>query len=251
MPARWWSGHRQRPAHGLLCRGSDDGLAARMEQLATPGSVLLTAATLRLVEGLVRVTALGPVPVKGLTEPVEVFERWGPVPCDGACRRPRRGGLDALVGRQTELAGLQQTLERAGQAMGRWWHWLGRRAWGNPAWSMSSSTPTRSQAGGCWRVPRYPTGRRRPIFRCSSRCAPCHVEEHDDSRTIRAKVTGQVLTLDEAPGHHPGPAGSAGRPSGGEPVPWARSAAAAPAHAGGAQARAATRESGATPAASV
>jgi len=36
-----------------------------------PGSILLTAAILRLVEGLVRVTALGPLPVKGLAEPKE------------------------------------------------------------------------------------------------------------------------------------------------------------------------------------
>jgi class 3 adenylate cyclase len=46
--------------------GQTTHLAARMEQLATPGSILLTAATLRLVEGMVRVNALGPVPVKGL-----------------------------------------------------------------------------------------------------------------------------------------------------------------------------------------
>jgi class 3 adenylate cyclase len=52
-------------------------LAARMEQLAAPGSILLTAATLRLVEGLVRVNVLGPVPVKGLTDPVEAFELVG------------------------------------------------------------------------------------------------------------------------------------------------------------------------------
>ena len=52
-------------------------LAARMEQLATPGSMLLTAATLRLVEGMVQVNPLGPVPVKGLVEPVEVFELVG------------------------------------------------------------------------------------------------------------------------------------------------------------------------------
>src|SRR4029434_9101850 len=48
-------------------------LAAPMEQLAPPGTIRLTAATLRLVEGLVQVTALGPVPVKGLAEPIEVF----------------------------------------------------------------------------------------------------------------------------------------------------------------------------------
>src|SRR5262249_9550979 len=57
--------------------GETTYLAARMEQLATPGSSRLTAATLRLVEGLVQVTALGPVPVKGLEEPVEVFELTG------------------------------------------------------------------------------------------------------------------------------------------------------------------------------
>jgi class 3 adenylate cyclase len=52
-------------------------LAARMEQLATPGSILLAAATLRLVEGLVQVHALGPIPVKGLAEPVEVYQLVG------------------------------------------------------------------------------------------------------------------------------------------------------------------------------
>ena len=57
--------------------GQTAHLAARMEQPATPGSILLTSATLRLVEGLVQVNALGPIPVKGLTPPVEVFELVG------------------------------------------------------------------------------------------------------------------------------------------------------------------------------
>src|ERR687893_2676585 len=54
--------------------GQTTHLAARMEQLATPGSIRLTAATLRLAEGLVQVTALGPIPVKGLPDAAEVFE---------------------------------------------------------------------------------------------------------------------------------------------------------------------------------
>jgi class 3 adenylate cyclase len=49
--------------------GETTHLVARMEQLATPGTIRLTAATLRLVEGLVRINALGFVPVKGVTEP--------------------------------------------------------------------------------------------------------------------------------------------------------------------------------------
>src|ERR671935_2722159 len=54
--------------------GQTTHLAARMEQLAPPGSIRLTAETLRLAEGFVQVTSLGLVPVKGLVAPVEVFE---------------------------------------------------------------------------------------------------------------------------------------------------------------------------------
>src|SRR3989454_3375174 len=60
--------------------GETTVLAARMEQTATPGTIRLPTATLRLVEGLVQVTALGPVPVKGLSDPVEVFELTGASP---------------------------------------------------------------------------------------------------------------------------------------------------------------------------
>ena len=72
--------------------GQTTHLAARMEQLATPGSIRLTAATLRLVEGLVQVNALGPVPVKGLTEPVEVFELVGASAHPAALAGQRRRG---------------------------------------------------------------------------------------------------------------------------------------------------------------
>jgi len=57
--------------------GATTHLAARMEQLAAPGSIRLTTGTLHLAEGFLQVTPLGPVPVKGLQEPVEVFELVG------------------------------------------------------------------------------------------------------------------------------------------------------------------------------
>src|SRR4029450_12142269 len=52
-------------------------LAARMEQLAPPGTVRLTAETMRLAEGYIEVRSLGPVSVKGLPEPIEIFELTG------------------------------------------------------------------------------------------------------------------------------------------------------------------------------
>jgi class 3 adenylate cyclase len=62
--------------------GQTTHLAARMEQMAMPGSILITADVLRFVEGYVEVTSLGPVAVKGLRALVEVYELVGagPVP---------------------------------------------------------------------------------------------------------------------------------------------------------------------------
>src|SRR5262249_56375528 len=53
--------------------GSTTHLAARMEQLADPGAILLTPETLALADGYVEVKSLGPVPVKGLAEAVEIY----------------------------------------------------------------------------------------------------------------------------------------------------------------------------------
>jgi class 3 adenylate cyclase len=57
--------------------GQTTHLAARMEQLASPGTTLLTADTLRLAEGYVEVKPLGAMPVKGLPAPVETYELTG------------------------------------------------------------------------------------------------------------------------------------------------------------------------------
>ena len=109
---------------------------------------------------------LGPVPVKGLDAPVEVFELVGASALRGRFQAARGGRLTRFVGRDTELAALQQALGACrswpGSDRGSWWEKL---ALGNPGWSMSSSTPTIPRVGGCWRVPRCPMARPRPTSR--------------------------------------------------------------------------------------
>jgi class 3 adenylate cyclase len=83
--------------------GQTTPLAARMEQLATPGTTRLSAGTLRLVQGLVQVNALGSTPVKGLTEPVEVFELVGATAVRQRFQVRAAQGLTRFVGRQREL----------------------------------------------------------------------------------------------------------------------------------------------------
>src|SRR5262249_20830585 len=94
-------------------------LAARMEQLATPGSILLTPATLRLVEGYVEVTPLGPVPVKGLPEPIEVYELLRAGPVRSRLQAAVARGLTRFVGRDAELEQLRQALARTGAGQGQ------------------------------------------------------------------------------------------------------------------------------------
>ena len=83
--------------------GQTTHLAARMEQMAKPGSVLLTADTLKLAEGYVQVKPLGPVPVRGLAEPVDVFELVGSLAARTRLQARAARGLTRFVGRDVEL----------------------------------------------------------------------------------------------------------------------------------------------------
>ncbi len=82
--------------------GQTTHLAARMEQLATPGSILLTGDTLRLVEGYVQVAPLGPINVKGLSEPVEAYELTGAGLARTRLQAAVIRGLSRFVGRDAE-----------------------------------------------------------------------------------------------------------------------------------------------------
>src|SRR5262252_8429688 len=178
--------------------GETTVLAARMEQTATPGTIRLPAPTLRLVEGLVQVTALGPVPVKGLVESVEVFELAG-----ASCLRRRlqaavARGLTPFVGRQTELATLQESLAQAEAGHGQVAALVGEAGVGKSRLVYELLHSHRTQD---WRVLESASvsyGKATPYFPVLELLRRyCHVEEADDARTVRAKVTGQVLTLDE------------------------------------------------------
>ncbi len=99
--------------------GQTTHLAARLEQMAKPGSVLTTGETLRLAEGFVQVKALGPVAVKGLADPVEVFELVGAGSTRTRMQAFAAHGLTRFVGRQAEFEALRQALERAGTRHGQ------------------------------------------------------------------------------------------------------------------------------------
>ena len=99
--------------------GQTTHLAARMEQLAVPGSIRLTVGTHRLAEGFIQVHPLGPVPVKGLPTPVEVFELVGATAVRSRLHIASARGQARFLGRQTEFDLLLQALLRAGAGHGQ------------------------------------------------------------------------------------------------------------------------------------
>ncbi|HEY7363898.1 MAG TPA: adenylate/guanylate cyclase domain-containing protein, partial [Methylomirabilota bacterium] len=92
--------------------GATTHLAARMEQLARPGAILITDQTFRQVNGFVETQTLGPTPVKGVTEPVEVHEVLRAGPVQSRLQAAVARGLTPLTGREPELRLLHEICER-------------------------------------------------------------------------------------------------------------------------------------------
>jgi class 3 adenylate cyclase len=99
--------------------GQSTHLAARMEQMAQPGTILLTPETLALAEGFVQVASRGPVPVKGMAAPIEIFELTGASPVRSRLHAAASRGFTRFVGRDAEIDLLRQALGRAGEGHGQ------------------------------------------------------------------------------------------------------------------------------------
>jgi hypothetical protein len=179
--------------------GPTTHLAARMEQLAHPGTILLTAHSLRLAEGSVVVTPLGPVPVKGLAGPIEVYELTG-----AGLLRPRFSaaaarGLSRFVGRDRELEVLRDALGRAAAGHGRLVAVVGEPGVGKSrfVWEVTHSHRTHgwcileSSSASYGKATSY-----LPVIDLLK--AYFGVQDREGPREVREKVTGKVLTLDRA-----------------------------------------------------
>jgi class 3 adenylate cyclase/tetratricopeptide (TPR) repeat protein len=99
--------------------GRTTHLASRIEQLSPPGSIRITADTLKLAEGFVETRELGPSPVKGLAEPVTLYEVIGASALPSRLQIAVTRGLTAFVGRAAEMDQVRQALERAKGGLGQ------------------------------------------------------------------------------------------------------------------------------------
>jgi class 3 adenylate cyclase/tetratricopeptide (TPR) repeat protein len=96
-------------------------VAARMEQLARPGTILMAQPTAAGVGALFDSRSIGPVPVKGLADPIHVFELIAArqIPPSSRIAAGKPGGLSPFIGRDAEMAQIGKTIERVKEGRGQ------------------------------------------------------------------------------------------------------------------------------------
>src|SRR5712692_5534631 len=177
--------------------GQTTHLAARMEQLADPGTTLLTAATLQLAEGYVEVKGRGPVPIKGLAESAVVYELVGAQGVRSRLHAAAARGLTRFVGRESELDQLRHALERAGAGHGQVAAVVGEPGVGKSRLYWEFTHSHRTQGWFILESGSVSYGKATaylPVIDLLK--AYFQVEGRDDTRKIREKVTGKLLSLD-------------------------------------------------------
>lgn len=176
--------------------GATTHLAGRMEQLAAPGSILLAANTLRLAEGHIEVRPLGPVPIRGMNMPVDVYELLGASTSN--LRILGRGReLSLFVGRDAELGHLQATFTR--------------EEGGHTGLVAIVGAPGLGKTRLCYELARWAAGREWLLLEASGvsygRATPYlpivellrgffGIEARDEARRITEKVISRLLGVD-------------------------------------------------------
>jgi class 3 adenylate cyclase len=177
--------------------GQTTHLAARMEQLAVPGSILITPETLALTEGYLVVKSLGPRPIRGLEVAVEVYEIVGAATVRSRFQAAARRGLTRFVGRESELDQLQQALGQANAGRGQVVAVVGEPGIGKSRlyWEFTRSHRTKGwltiEAGS---VSYGKATSYLPVIELLR--AYFQIEAGDTARKIIEKVTGKLLSLD-------------------------------------------------------
>src|SRR2546428_1765196 len=179
--------------------GQTTHLAARMEQLTEPGTVLLTPATLGLAEDFIQVRSLGPTPVKGLRGPIDVYALTGATAVRSRFQAHAARGLTKFVGRTGEMAQLVEALELARRGRGQVVAVVGEPGVGKSR--LFSEFAHSHRTNGCLVLEAASVSYGKattylPVIELLR--GYFQVEPHDDVRKIREKVTGKLFSLDRA-----------------------------------------------------
>jgi class 3 adenylate cyclase len=181
-------------------QGHTVGLAQRMESLAEPNTCFVSGATAALVSGYFALDSLGPFRVKGVAEPVAVFtlRGLGAARTRFAASRTARG-LTRFVGRDADLRTLEEALAQAQAGHGQVVGVVAEAGAGKSRLCFEFAERCRARGLTVLEGQAVAHGKHLPllpimqVFRAYYR-----IEERDDDATVRQKIAGRLLLLDES-----------------------------------------------------
>src|ERR1700730_2809775 len=174
-------------------------LAARMEQMAAPGTILLAPAPLHLAEGFVQVAARGPVAVKGLPDPVDVYALTGASGVRSRLHAAAVRGLTRFVGRDAEIELPRRALALALEGHGQLVALVGEPGVGKSRLVYEFTHSHRTEDWLVLEAGSVSYGKATsylPVIDLLKGYFKIH--DRESHREIREKVTGKLLALDRA-----------------------------------------------------
>jgi len=176
--------------------GHSTNLAARMEQLAIPGSILVTASTHRLTEGYFAFKDLGKTQVKGVEDPLHVYDVLGAGPLRTKLQVAVRRGLTRFVGRQREMEQLQHALAQAKAGHGQIVGVMGEPGLGKSRLfcEFKLTSQSRCLVLEAFSVSHGKASAYLPVIELLK--SYFQLQPQDDERQRKEKIAGKVLILD-------------------------------------------------------
>jgi len=178
--------------------GHSTSLAARIQSLAPVGSIATTETTRKLCEGYFTFKPLGPTVVKGVSEPIEIFEVTGLGPLRTHFQRAAARGLTKFVGRQREMEALKHAAEQAQAGHGQIVAIMADPGVGKSRLfyefkllSLSSGLVLEAYSVSYGKASPY-----LPVIELLK--SYFQLQPQDAERQRREKITGKVLTLDRS-----------------------------------------------------
>ena len=176
--------------------GQSTHLASRMENLATPGAIVVSEHTYKLTEGYFDFKSLGPAQIKGFTEPIHIYEVSGVGSLRTKLQLSVRRGLAHFVGRQSEMEQLRHALELAKGGHGQIVGVMGEPGVGKSRLFYEFKLISQSS---CLVLETFSVshGKAYPYLPLIDLLKNYfQLGLHDDERLRREKITGRVLILD-------------------------------------------------------
>ena len=178
--------------------GHTTNLASRMQALADPGATAISESTRRLVEGYFILKSLGPARIKGVTDPVNLYEVTGLGPLRTRLQRSAGRGFTKFVGREREMDAMRHAAERAKSGHGQIVAEMAEAGVGKSRllFEFKATTAAGWMVLEAFSVSHGKASSYLPVIDLLH--SYFKIASQDDQRTRREKIAGRIAILDRA-----------------------------------------------------